>query len=373
MCSTFSAELAVSASDLNGLECEPSRSVKSIPSAEPSSPSIGLMSHVATISPTGNFERERLTLSAAVSPARTSATQATAPDLPASVRDSGGNSYEPFAWYDQSTRSWRTWQHCLVEGWAPFSETWPRSGRMRNGIAYRRAPLVPLTSAIASGSLLPTPRAEGMDSMGSGKHSKDSLIIQARTWPTPRAAMTGAATPNRLNDKNRNLETAVAKEMWPTPRAADGMCHALKFPPRPARGRLEDAVANVIWRTPNATDATKWSNQSLAERQAKGQQIRLNTQVSPEGGAGGQLNPPWVEWLMGFPIGWTALKDWATPSSRKSRKLSVEPSCERRMTGENEWTCDRCKSLWYGELAKTDWRPSECPAYSVSSQDRVRP
>ncbi|MDK2600241.1 hypothetical protein QO179_20065 [Bacillus stercoris] len=24
---------------------------------------------------------------------------------------------------------------------------------------------------------------------------------------------------------------------------------------------------------------------------------------------GGQLNPTWVEWLMGFPTGWTELKD----------------------------------------------------------------
>jgi hypothetical protein len=23
----------------------------------------------------------------------------------------------------------------------------------------------------------------------------------------------------------------------------------------------------------------------------------------------GQMNPEWVEWLMGFPIGWTDLKD----------------------------------------------------------------
>ena len=28
---------------------------------------------------------------------------------------------------------------------------------------------------------------------------------------------------------------------------------------------------------------------------------------------GGQLNPNWVEWLMGFPIGWTDLKDSETP------------------------------------------------------------
>ena len=26
----------------------------------------------------------------------------------------------------------------------------------------------------------------------------------------------------------------------------------------------------------------------------------------------GQLNPMWVEWLMGFPLGWTDLEDSAT-------------------------------------------------------------
>jgi hypothetical protein len=28
---------------------------------------------------------------------------------------------------------------------------------------------------------------------------------------------------------------------------------------------------------------------------------------------GGQLNPMWVEWLMGFPLGWTDLEDSETP------------------------------------------------------------
>ncbi len=35
---------------------------------------------------------------------------------------------------------------------------------------------------------------------------------------------------------------------------------------------------------------------------------------------GGSLNPTWVEWLMGFPLEWTALKASATRSSRRSRK-----------------------------------------------------
>jgi hypothetical protein len=30
-------------------------------------------------------------------------------------------------------------------------------------------------------------------------------------------------------------------------------------------------------------------------------------------GNGGKLNPMWVEWLMGFPLGWTDLEDSETP------------------------------------------------------------
>ncbi len=32
---------------------------------------------------------------------------------------------------------------------------------------------------------------------------------------------------------------------------------------------------------------------------------------------GGQLNPTWVEWLMGFPLGWTDLEPLETPSFRR--------------------------------------------------------
>jgi hypothetical protein len=47
--------------------------------------------------------------------------------------------------------------------------------------------------------------------------------------------------------------------------------------------------------------------------------------------------------------------------------------CERRMEPDGWWIFDRCESLWSGELAKTDWRPSECPSYSFPSQERQSP
>jgi hypothetical protein len=38
--------------------------------------------------------------------------------------------------------------------------------------------------------------------------------------------------------------------------------------------------------------------------------------------AGGSLNPTWVEWLMGFPLGWTDCDASATPSFPKPQSTS---------------------------------------------------
>lgn len=40
----------------------------------------------------------------------------------------------------------------------------------------------------------------------------------------------------------------------------------------------------------------------------------------------GKLNPEWCEWFMGFPKGWTELKNWETLLSRKSRLKSSKQS-----------------------------------------------
>jgi len=70
------------------------------------------------------------------------------------------------------------------------------------------------------------------------------------------------------------------------------------------RARTKDG----LWSTPVADD--------VGHRTGRYPQggTALSTQV------GGQLNPTWVEWLMGFPLEWTACMASATRSSRKSRK-----------------------------------------------------
>lgn len=50
--------------------------------------------------------------------------------------------------------------------------------------------------------------------------------------------------------------------------------------------------------------------------------------------------------------------------------MNDDEKCERREDTPGEWTCHRCMALWFGELAKTDFRPSECRSRAVPSQQQ---
>lgn len=93
--------------------------------------------------------------SAAASPAKTSALPGEAQDLRGSVAASGLISLELLATYDQTSCSWKTFQHSLVEDLELFSETWPRWGMIRRGAAYRLTDLEGCKRETVSG-LLPT-------------------------------------------------------------------------------------------------------------------------------------------------------------------------------------------------------------------------
>ena len=81
------------------------------------------------------------------------------------------------------------------------------------------------------------------------------------------------------------------------------------------------------WPTPLASD---WNNMDTAKQKSLASEVKLfptptardwkdrgkntNYEKAKEkrrlaGAVGGQLNPPFVEWLMGYPIGWTELED----------------------------------------------------------------
>lgn len=111
---------------------------------------------------------------------------------------------------------------------------------------------------------------------------------------------------------------AIERGIWPTPTAGDAKGSGSRNLPgsnaHPGVS-LTDAVTagNSTtprrWRSPTAADALG-GPMNPADRQ--GHTLNLKEQVWV-GGGGGSLNPTWVEWLMGFPLGWTDLELSETP------------------------------------------------------------
>jgi hypothetical protein len=97
----------------------------------------------------------------------------------------------------------------------------------------------------------------------------------------------------------------------------------------PVRYSLESMARRNLWPTPTARDWKDGTAATSAKVPANGLLGRVVHQRTPSSG-GGVLNPEFCEWLMGFPIGWSALDASATQSYRKSRKSSGARSSRRR-------------------------------------------
>ena len=83
--------------------------------------------------------------------------------------------------------------------------------------------------------------------------------------------------------------------------------------------------ASGYWQTPTTRDGKGQSG--LGNRIKRGRNGRLHVanlcdQIVDTGRRDLVRSPTFREWLMGLPIGWTDVRQSATPSSRKSRKSS---------------------------------------------------
>lgn len=97
--------------------------------------------------------------------------------------------------------------------------------------------------------------------------------------------------------------SSSASQMWPTPRANEYKDTLQSVPPSrlkdPGKCNLTQAIAmELMFATPCARDYRTGQRKRYDN---PGRANNLNDQI------GGQLNPTWCEWLMGFPIGWTDL------------------------------------------------------------------
>jgi hypothetical protein len=213
---------------------------------------------------TADRGEELLTWFLADSRARTSASREQELESVGPGVDFGQKWHGSFAKYDQSSSAWKTAQCSLVEDLEWFSETWPRWGSMRNGVSYLRQ--IPALPICASGSGL---------------------------WPTPTVVMS-VTTPEKFRARQLRLKERHAG------RTGNGCGPSL-------------AQAVVLYPTPTATDYKgSPSPQKVQERMAASSRgVRLPEQLARVGSVG-PLNPNWVEWLMGWPIGWTDLKPLET-------------------------------------------------------------
>lgn len=186
---------------------------------------------------------------------------------------------------------------CLPED-AKSSESFKAWALMLRRHCGLRRKLAPRTDANGSSSLLPTPSAS---SYGSNRG--------------------GAA--GRLGPDGPGLETMARKGLWPTPLVADsksGGCGQA----REGGPSLTQAVKErSIWPTP--TVKGNHNKLGLSPRSGDG----LATAV------GGPLNPAWVEWLMGWPIGWSDCGSSVTASSRnKQKRQSKSALAHSELVGE---------------------------------------
>lgn len=172
-----------------------------------------------------------------------------------------------FAKYDPESSCWRTFHRSLFEEESlTFSETWPRSGCMRNGACYPRDQLVPLTDARASSSW-PTP-TEG-DSRSSGSRNLEGSSANPGVSLSDFVLHGGSETPR----------TETAARSWSTPTIADAKG------PGPQRDR---------GKPPLCAEVKRWdTDSSHPDPTTTGEE-------SPR-----VLNPRFVEGLLGWPIGWT--------------------------------------------------------------------
>jgi hypothetical protein len=229
---------------------------------------------------TENRGEELLTLFRAGFPVKTLVPQDEVQELQGKSPQCGNTWQELLGRYDPVTHSLKTVQCSLFEDLKPSSVILPRWGSMQDGELYLRQTLVRPIAETEFGLLLPTPDTSNRDNRNvlydknAASQSGRSLATYARTWPTPTAHNAGEN--NAPGEHRRNTPTLTAQVnasmTWPTPRSCSAMAATLtdqgdRFP------NLETVVA--------LTDPML---------------------------VGGKLNPMWVEWLMGWPLGWTDLK-----------------------------------------------------------------
>jgi hypothetical protein len=241
-------------------------------------------------------------------------------------------SCELLAQLDPATSSWKMSPQLSRRVLTKLSKTWPAWGMTQGGCAYGHPMSGHLIKETDGFYSLPTPTAamEAPNKKANTKGPKNLVeVAQGKwnhLWPTPNqgdSKQTGNVENwiRRQSEKaavgiNLQQPLAVAVNMWLTPTSSNhkGAATPAAAKEWSSRGtNLPEAVQKSrvgMWPTPTAHNAKEGGYPA---------EYTLNTPTLASR-VGGQLNPLWVEWLMGWPIGWTDSKQSATVKSRSKRR-----------------------------------------------------
>ena len=284
MSSTFSPVSEGSALASNIQACEPSPSAKSIPTAAPSSDGIGLESPSTPTSESSTepLTRERSTSSAGAIPASPSAS----PENSAAARIKDTSGRKCIVLYERSGRD-GSWPRMLLDILNSVSTRLPHRWKLKatpsGRLLFQLVPLTHLIGGIGCG-FLPTPTAQ----------------TRGRPEIAKQLALSGQPLYKRRDKEGSGrqfslVDFLIYQSLLPTPMASD------------FRG---------------ASDNCK----RIKEGHISYLRYYLHFHLQPPG-LTSYPHPSFVERMMGYPIGHTALDASATPSFRKSQHTSAKRSC----------------------------------------------
>ena len=174
-----------------------------------------------------------------------------------------------------------------------------------------------------------TPNGHGArgGTMGNGHQSGASLdAVASAMWSTPRTSDTNGTGAHGAG----GVDLRTQADAWPTPGAND---HKGSAREGQRRGQLDEATEQH-WQTP-ATDSFRSRGGDRKDEMGLDQQARVfpssrpDQEAAPSGSAScataptsrPRLNPVFVEWLMGWPLGWTDFAPVGTEWSRWSPRM----------------------------------------------------
>lgn len=327
------------------------------------------------------------------------------------------------ALYDPDTHSWKMCQGWLLADIsAPSFQTWSRAGMTVNGGYYPQPKWEHRINGIDCGlepngeTIFHTPNTTGMDGVS---NSRKALKKRQEQWLTPTVEdykydgketinhyVNNAINGTPIPTSAQRLRNQVAfRDMFPTPRSSEhgdyqydrgdhskprpALTGWVKMFPTPAAQDSGISASRLVDKDGN--EPTHWNQRMYDKESGRLAQRSLNqfvqmyptptvndsknstlppSQINHDNlpGAllrageksGARLNPDWVEWLMGWPIGWTSIEPMSIEQFEQWQQgtqsgdwWTTEPEDAPRVTDGATDRVSRLKAIGNGQVPAT--------------------